>query len=213
MSEHKNHNNKHNTFQNSKLKIKKLYHMILATGLTPLVLVIGSFILWLTIDDKSSVNMLMLGVMIFSSGLILINAFFLFVYYGLAKKQRNTQALSRTITLIGLLLFNLILSLIFYNYMNYAQTTHTIVIDNRAQNLVKKMFLTQSAEKYFIAPIEAHDKLNRALQFKSTNEVTYTFDLKGQTYTGVLFDDVIATRGKQVKMIIYREGMVTVNVK
>ena len=195
------------------LKIKQLTKILFFTGFVPLIFVTASFIIWLLTDDQNMID-LSFFIMLFSAGFLLINSVFLAIYYGTARKQNNRQALNRVIFFVGLLLSNFVVDVITYNYMNYSSSTTTVVIENQARDVVKKIFLSSGVEKYFIAPVEPEESVSRALSFSNSGSdsgtVSYTFDLKGDTYRGIFIHDVAQSLGKKIKLVIRQNGRVSV---
>ncbi|MDH5257147.1 MAG: hypothetical protein OEX07_04040 [Gammaproteobacteria bacterium] len=194
------------------LKIRHLYHIVLFTGLTPLILVLGFFVYWLvsgTAQGSTGIS----TVIVFTAGSLLINLFFLFVYYNKARAQNNRQAINRTLFLIGLFLANVVTDIIVYNYVNFAATSNTIVFENKAKHVVKKLFFTNGSEKYFISPIEPAESVSRVLSFASSGAVSYTFDLKDKTYSGELIKAVENSQGHHFRFSIYRNGRVKIEEK
>ncbi len=191
------------------LKLKKLNNIILVTGLTPLVFVLVGFMFWLFNQEKDW-QMLIPGIILFCSGILLINSFFLLIYFKKARQQNNPQALGKTLWFVGLLISNIVVDILIYNYVNYASQTTTFVIENKAGNVVKKMFFDDGDNKYFIAPVNPRSEKLRALSFVSGHPVDYSFELKGKTYQGELLAKGSQYQGKKVKMVIHRNGRVEI---
>ena len=192
------------------LKMKKLYQVVLVSGLLPLVLVLAAFIVNLVVatDGISTVASM---VIIFSAGVLLINGFFLYLYYNRARKQNNRQAISRSLLLIGLLVFNIVLDLVVYSYNSYASVTTTFQLENKSPDKIKKMFFSNGADKYFIAPMEPGETTSRALDFQSSEPVNYSYEQKGINYKGVLLQNTNAKKGKKIAVKIFRKGRVVVD--
>ena len=191
------------------LKINQLNHILLMTGLLPLFMVVGGFSYWLLSDSDSASNVVF-GILLFAVGFLLINVLFFSFYYGKAKKQNNSHALNRSLFFIGLLVSNIVVEIFAYNYINYASTTNTIVVENKARSVVKKIFFSSGDEKYFISPVEKNEKISRVLAFSASGEVYYTFDLKGETYNGLLIKNSEKSMGDRIQLTIFRNGRVSV---
>lgn len=191
------------------LKLKKLNKIILFTGLTPLILVIIGFLLWGFIEEKD-LQTVISGIILFCSGFLLINAFFLYVYFSKARQQNNPQALGKTLWFVGLLISNIVVDILSYNYVNYSTQTTTFIIENKAGKIVKKMFFDDGDNKYFIAPVDPGSTKTRALSFMSEASVDYSFELKGKAYQGQLLAKGSQYQGEKVKMVIHRNGRVNI---
>jgi len=190
--------------------MKLLYRIALFTGLIPIIGGLLLFLTWLT--NRASWFESISQIYLFAlAGFVGAGLVALAIYYLKSRQFSNRVYLKSPLLPLFLLIVNFPLAFILYNSAVYIKSTSIIVIENNSDFVIKKMYLSNGGKNYFIEPVEPNDRLVKALNFKTSGLVHYSFEIDNREVHGTMFRHLEVGSGGKSNMKISRIGNVIIS--
>ncbi|MDX1812325.1 MAG: hypothetical protein R3240_10285 [Gammaproteobacteria bacterium] len=189
--------------------MKNTYKPALYTALIAGIISGGVLIVSLTASAQSASRYFGLA-MALAIICLLVSFFFTSQFYLKARRQGNQRNLAKSVIPISVLVLTVPLLLVSYFTTQFAQASHTVTFVNHSDKVIKKIFLSNGDEKYFLKPVDPGESVTTALIFKEKSKVEYTFNLEHEVFHGVLLQEGAQDTGGQVMLTVGRTERVSV---
>ena len=183
--------------------MNKLYKLVLGLATAPMVVLLLTLFTWLGFRPVG-LETATLALIIVCGLLSLAGFYLLYRLYHQASLKQSQRYLQKALILFVILLINIPLLGLTYYTTQYVKKTHTIIIQNQSSKTIKRMFISNGGDMYFIKPVEPHKTHTRAIIFRSDGPATYTLSLGNKTLSGTIFRQVDTSKGGTAKLTITR---------
>jgi hypothetical protein len=180
--------------------MNRWYRIALFSGLVPLGVGVGVFLLWLATRASwlGSAGLLTLaaGLVLFVLGIVCLA-----IYLAWRRREGATGSRARAALPLLILLGNVVVAIGLLAAVAYVAETCTLIVENRSSCEIRDMHLTQRDEVYPVGIVDPGGRIAQDFHFKYEGRVDYTLDLDGVTHKGIAFG-YVSTFGDTARVTV-----------